>query len=210
MAVSEKSYYSFVIERNDIRLEAIFRQKETGCFEFLLNSPRDEPGILYRISSALYANDWDIINADLTVDADGRITNRFSICFADRNTMPDPDDVNTVMGDLERLLLGGISVVEFLNQKKLQISVVKSDDGFADLTYENGLVVIEIKARKLKWTLPAVFQAFYLMDVNVKEAKIETLPDFRMENRFIVATEDSRYHNPEFRKRLMEELVAVL
>lgn len=209
MKTALRSLYSYIIEKSGYRLEATLEETDDS-YLFSIDSPMNDTGILYRIAAVLFVNGWDIYEADVKTPVQDRIQDTFQIIPVGKDHPADSELIKKMMKELEELLFGSISVVDYLSSRNLSVTGEGGGTGFADLTYDNGKVVIEIISDQRKWLLLGIFQAFYLMDVNIKEASIAPLSDGTIKNRFIIATEDFRYHNPEFRKRLREELKSVI
>ncbi len=205
-----RSYFFLSSEKHDhyLRIHAVTEDAEG--YSLSIDSDQHDTGSLYRIGAALAAPGWLVKSSEVK-------TQEESIIHLDAYLVPMPgspglneSSINQFFQNLGSMLVDGVSVVDFLGERHLAPGGHHQARGFADLTYDNGRVVIEVRTRPDPFTLISIFQSFYLMDVNVKEGTIRTHPDQIWEIRFVVATDDFRYHNPEFRKRLKEELLAAI
>ena len=120
--------------------------------------------------------------------------------------------MKALVDDLERLLFGGVSVLEYLNENRTPAprSSGNHPEGSITLKMTATGPEIQVRGRDKPGLLLALAQAFYLMDINVIEANITTDSKGKIANEFRIDAADERFRSKEFQRRLVEDLKFLL
>ena len=196
--------YNYSVRETDSLLEVVVRESE-GDYFLEITTGVNEVGLLFRLCAVLLAYDCDIASASIRTSGE-EVQDVFRI---HRAVPLEPEAIKGIVSDLRSLLFDGVSVLEYLTKKGLQLESAGSPGG--DVVIEPGpRPAILITTTDKPGLLTALSQAFYLMDIDILEAEIGTLPDGRVENRFYVDGNDDRFSQQAFCTRLSEELQTLL
>jgi UTP:GlnB (protein PII) uridylyltransferase len=204
-------HYVMILDRADYSIEAGFR-RDGNEYDFRFRTALNEAGLLYRITVALYIHGFEIVKAKITTDENQAVFDEFRLKQAEgfSEDFLSEKAVRSFVFDVENLLYKGKSAVDFINENDLHIPGYHEGNGSADLTEMDGFPVIEVRGSYQKTLLLSLFQSFYLMDVNVQEARIWVMPDGQLSTRFMIASDDPRFTNPQFQEQLMEEMRTIV
>ncbi len=199
-----QALYSYSMVEPANRLDLKLRQ-EGDDYHLEIRTGTDEVGVLFRLCAVLFANGCDIRYAGIGTE-EGMVHDEFRIRSQESLT---EGRVQSMMADLRKLLFEGVSVLDYLRGRSYLPEPV-SAGGEVSITTSGGAPAIEVITRDQRGLLLTLSQAFYLMDINIAEARITTDDSGRVRNTFRVRGPDARFQNAEFRRRLGEELTGIL
>ncbi|MCR9144460.1 MAG: hypothetical protein NXI24_19635 [bacterium] len=211
MSSTSKSIYSRARgDEKHQRLDITIQEAGPGGLRMKVDAEMNEVGILFRLCAVLYSYHWNIQGARIYTPGPNAISDEFHIVTGEDPTAMNEDSMRGLIDDLERLLFGGVSVLEYLTEHHARVPAKEreSSEGGGDvvLLKQGQQSVIEVTAVDRPGLLLSLSQAFYLMDINISEGEITTQPDGAVWNRFAVDPADKRFQSPEFQRRLREEL----
>lgn len=211
MKGASRAVYSRSIDEPQHRLDISIREMGGGL-RIRIEAGLNEVGVLFRVCSVLYAYEWAIVAAHINSPAADRISDEFEIMPRPGAPPVGEPELRAMVDDLESLLFGGLSVLDYLSARKASPPPPPPASAQAEIRvlHEGEQISIEIKGRDRNGLLLGLAQAFYLMDIDVREADIHTDPDGRIRNRFLVYPSDRRFASEEFCARLSEELRQLL
>lgn len=195
-------FCSISVDDMSRRLNITVHQIESD-YRLKIEAGKDEVGVLFRLSAVLYASGWIIREATITTTED-IVKDEFWI-YSDDGSELDQEALQKIIVDLEDLLFGGKSVLEYLTAQGASVPP-GSGEGEVMLAVNPGENLLEIEGADKKGLLLGLSQAFYLMDINISKAIITTNENGVVKNQFWINLNDMRFQNPEFRSRLTEEL----
>lgn len=208
MKAPNKALYSRSVDDQNHRLDVSLRDAPPGV-RLKIEAALNEVGVLFRLCAVLYSFNWSIQEARIASPESNRISDDFWIIPGAGAGASSELQFRSMIDDLEKLLFGGVSVLEYLTQRKAAIPRTEFQAAHGEVTLSakrGGETVIEITGRDKRGLLLILTQAFYLMDIDILEADIHTDPDGRVRNRFVVDPRDERFYSTEFQNRLCEEL----
>ena len=192
-----------IVSGENRRLVVNFQERDQD-YRLVIESGKNEVGVLFRLCAVLYVNDCDIKTARIHTPRDSFIRDEFD--FFSPNNLTE-DDFGEMAKDLETLLFDGLSVLEYMGQKNArEVNFDGQGKGEVICRFEKNHPVIEITTADKKGLLLALTQAFYLMEIDVFEAEIITRSDGMVSNTFQINPADKRFQNEEFCRRLGDEL----
>lgn len=172
-----------------------------------IDSDVNEVGVLFRLAAVLYARGWNVMSARIDSPGASRIRDEFWILPAG----PDGTGrIEEIPGDLERLLFQGVSVLAYLTELKSAPPAESMQQGCVYAAPSDDGPVIVMSGRDQRGVLLKVTQAFFLMDINIVRAQIDTLPNGEVRNTFFVDPLDRRFGAHDFRVQLAQELSGLL
>lgn len=176
-------------------------------YSLSLESPVNEVGLLFRVGAVLYTRGWDIVSGSITSPGRTAAVDTFVL---HRAKAPHPAELRELSIELESLLFKGVSVLEYLTAKNAPPPAGRDPGAQISTGSERGMPYLEIVTKDRRGLFLSVTQAFFLMDVNIMEATIQTDSFGRARDRFLVDSLDARFSNEEFLRRLREELQQIL
>ena len=196
--------YSYSVVESDHRLGLRLRAEGD---EYLLEvtTGTDEVGLLFRLCAVLFAHGCQIRQATIATAPSG-VHDEFRI--RSRAELTEVA-VQNMLGDFRALLFGGLSVLGYL-RGRTSLPEPACAGGEVDIAMSGGVAKIEVTTPDQPGLLLSLAQAFYVMEINIAEARITTGADGRAQNTFHIAGTDHRFQNSEFRRRLGEELTGLL
>ncbi len=214
------SHYSMILERDGYFIQVSFESSGSG-YNFQFSTALNEPGLLYRVTAALFVHGFEITSARIITGENQAVFDEFMLkdlleerasrqSGSEIRGLLNPVRIRSFLHDTADLLYQGKSALQFIEENDIKIPRFHEGSGSADLLEMDGYPVIEVRGSYQKTLLLSLFQAFYSMDVNVHEAEIRVLPDGRLSSRFMIASDDSRFTNPQFQEQLMEELRTIV
>ncbi len=211
MSSTSKSIYSRARgDEKHQRLDITIQEEGSAGLRMKVDAEMNEVGILFRLCAVLYSYHWNIQGARIYTPGPNAISDEFHIVTAgDQPTAMNEVSMRGLIDDLERLLFGGVSVLEYLTEREARVPARDHNPGTGgdvQLLNQDNQSVIEVTASDRPGLLLSLSQAFYLMDINIFEGEITTQADGAVWNRFVVDPGDKRFQSPEFRRRLREEL----
>ncbi len=211
MKAAHKSVFSRSVDDLHHRLDISFREENPGA-RIRIEAALNEVGVFFRLCAVLYRFSCNVISARISTPDASRIADEFVVMPGAGRAALTEADIRTMINDLESLLFGGLSVLDYLKQNQAKAPALKPGmpRGAIEIRADETQTCIEITGRDKAGLLLCLAQAFYLMDIDIVEADIHTDPDGRVRNRFFVDVRDQRFQNPEFKARLAEELGLLL
>ncbi len=203
---SEAAVSTYSSNQADKRRLFVTIQKEDDDYKLGVETAVNEVGVLFRLCAVLYVYGCDIVHARLSSSENNVVRDEFRI--RTEGTLGD-DVIRRMIEDLEQLLFRGLSVLEYLTLKDASAPTVNNRDGSVEIGENDGHSVITVNTKDKQGLMLTLSQAFFLMDIDIFEASIETQRDGSVRNTFQVAPADKRFDNSEFRKRLGDELTAL-
>ncbi|MCB1172083.1 MAG: ACT domain-containing protein [Leptospiraceae bacterium] len=196
------------------RLEISLSAADEG-YRLQIESKINEIGLLFRLCAVLFRHNWYILQARIFSPDEHSICDEFLIRPQDEKHVIDNALMRLMATDLESLLFDNVSVLEYLNEnhredKALLRESNRSHHQEVSIDTSDNRVVIEIRSQDRSGLLLEISQAFYLMNINILEAKIQTKSDGHIHNIFYVDPADQRFAHQEFQRRLTEELGLML
>lgn len=197
------------------RLDITIQEEGPGSLRMRVDAEMNEVGILFRLCAVLYSYQWNIRSARIYTPGPNSISDEFHIVKGLDPTAMNEKSMRGLIDDLETLLFGGVSVLEYLTEHHARVprserETSNADTGDVVLLRQDRQSVIEVTAVDRPGLLLALSQAFYLMDINIFEGEITTDKDGGVWNRFVVDPADARFRSKEFLRRLREELKVLL
>ncbi len=209
MNPTSKSIYSRARSDEKHHRLDITIQEEAPGLRMKIDAEMNEVGVLFRLCAVLYSYGWNIRSARIHSPDEKRISDEFHIIPGEDPAVMDEESVRNLIDDLERLLFAGVSVLEFLTERQARVPRYSQEAAGGKVSLKTGpkkRTYIEVTGPDQRGLLLSLSQAFYLMDINIFEAEIETTKEGGIRNTFYVDPGDARFQSPEFQRRLCEEL----
>lgn len=170
----------------------------------------NETGMLFRISAVFYVYKWHILSATIKTPED-LIIDEFLVRHEQADRALTQEDVKVLSKDLE-LLLGGLSVLEYLSMKEAVVPRIEKKRGATgvEIVQDAHGPVIRLRGVDRPGLMLSLSQTFFLTDIDILNASILTGEGGEVINSFEVNPSDARFINQEFRRRLCDELRQLL
>jgi len=203
---ADSSFYS-IKQGKKSRLDVEIFELDEGN-RITIESEINEVGVLFRLAAVFFGRGWSILKARIHSPDMNRIQDEFFIRH--RSKEKKQADLKLIVSDLENLLFGGVSVLEYLMNLKVSPPPSPVGGGHVEVSFHDAVPVIQMNGQDQPGLLLKISQAFFLMDINVVQGNIETNSFGGIHNSFQADPLDRRFYIPEFCRRLEEELIVLL
>ena len=203
---NESTIYSRTLSEKRHRLE-IRVQEDSGALRLGVEADMNEVRIPYRLCAVFYLYGLNILQARIRSPEGQGIQDEFLVQLPE-GSLPVPA-IRSMIDDLESMLFGGLSVLEYLSRHQAAVPRTLPGDreGAVFIEEVEGQLALVVSGRDRPGLLLALAQAFYLMDIDIVQAEIQTeTAGGAVRNQFVVDPEDNRFESQEFQRRLLEEL----
>lgn len=156
------------LPRNTLHLSCVPR-KETILLKITVSS--NEMGIIYRVTSVLFAHGWDILEAMAETSDDGYVQDVFVIQSRTGEAMTE-FTLKKIRKDLNALFYEGKSVIDYMEEKGLnRYAKDRTSDPTAIVKLYNpvssDLTVMDIRMKDRPGILFQITQFLYLFGVDI-------------------------------------------
>jgi [protein-PII] uridylyltransferase len=185
--------------------------KEGNYFKLQLFFAKDERGIVYRVTSVLSANNWNILSASIRSLENGQIEDEFLI-QNDEGKMLDETEITLLKNEIKQLFLEEISITSYLIKKNKKIKTEKGNPN-AILTFQTSsneaITKLRIQTKDRSGLLSDIARMLYLECVDILSVQAKTIGD-NVDDLFEIQSESGYSLDSNMQAKLERNLKNIL
>ncbi len=186
-------------------------QKEFGNYRLKLLLATDEIGIIYRVTSVLYANEWNILGANIRSLENGQIEDEFLIHHSNGINLDD-EELNKLKSEMEQLFRDKISITSYMIKKGKKINNQKGNEP-AKISFETvankDLTKLRIQTKDRSGLLCDISRMLFLECMDILSLQAKTRGD-EVDDTFEIKSEAGHSLDETMQARLTRNLQNVI
>ncbi len=191
-----------------LRLEAT---KEGNNFRLQLFFATDERGIVYRVTSVLHANNWNILGANIRSLENGQIEDEFLI-HNSSDAILDREELDKLKNEMQQLFRDEISIASYMIKKGRKASSERGNST-AKISFENvanqDLTKLRIQTRDRSGLLCDIARMLYLECMDILSVQANTRGE-EVDDIFEIKSESGHSLEESMQTRLVRNLKSIL
>jgi UTP:GlnB (protein PII) uridylyltransferase len=196
--------------RRDTGRLSVTLTKDKSSYMLVVDTLRDAPGTLHRLSAVLYRHDWNVNQADICTMENNQVIDKFLIRPIDPLADVDEIKFEAMMKDFERLLFEDLKVADYVAGREPGRAGPVSADALVEYYQDANRTYLMLCGQDRPGLLLSITEVFVERDIDILEARIQTAPDGAVRNTFLLNPTDRRFTNPDFLDELHRNLHALL
>ncbi len=201
--------YTNTMEKEEfLRLEF---KKEGNNFRLQLLFATDERGIVYRVTSVLYANNWNILGANIRSLENGQIEDEFLIHNSSEATL-DEAELTKLKKEMQQLFRDEISITSYMIKKGKKANPDKGNPN-AKISFENvanqDLTKLRIQTKDRSGLLADIARMLYLECMDILSVQANTRGS-EVDDIFEIKSESGHSLEEAMQERLVRNLKNIL
>ena len=196
------------MEQNFVNLEF---KRELNNYRLKLLLATDEIGIIYRVTSVLYANNWNILGANIRSLENGQIEDEFLIHNANGINL-DEEELNKLKSEMEQLFRDKISIASYMIKKGKKASQEKGAENTKIIfeTVDNkDLTRLRIQTKDRAGLLCDISRMLYLECMDILSLQAKTKGN-EVDDIFEIKSEAGHSLDESMQARLTRNLQSVI
>lgn len=197
-----------IMEQNFVNLEF---KRELNNYRLKLLLATDEIGIIYRVTSVLYANNWNILGANIRSLENGQIEDEFLIHNANGINL-DEEELNKLKSEMEQLFRDKISIASYMIKKGKKASQEKGAENTKIIfeTVDNkDLTRLRIQTKDRAGLLCDISRMLYLECMDILSLQAKTKGN-EVDDIFEIKSEAGHSLDESMQARLTRNLQSVI
>lgn|GEM_PF-813599 len=195
-------------KENFLRLEIT---KEGNNFRLQLFFATDERGIVYRVTTVLYANEWNILGANIRSLENGRIEDEFLIHNSNRNVL-DENELLKLQTEMQQLFRDEVSIASYMIKKGKKANLEKGNPN-AKITFETvtnqDSTKLRILTKDRSGLLCDIARMLYLECIDILSVEANTRGS-EVDDIFEIKSESGHSLDEGMQQRLVRNLKSIL
>jgi UTP:GlnB (protein PII) uridylyltransferase len=195
-------------KENFIRIEFA---KEGNNFRLQLYFASDERGIVYRVTSVLHANEWNILGANIRSLENGKVQDEFLIHNAKGNSI-DEKELDKLQSEMQQLFRDEISVATYMIKKGKKANQEKGNPE-ATITFEDvankDFTKLRIRTKDRSGLLCDIARMLYLECLDILSVEANTRGS-AVDDTFEIKSESGHSLDEGMQERLVRNLKSIL
>lgn len=198
-----------IMEKQEfLRLEY---KREGSNYRLQLLFATDEIGIVYRVTSVLFANNWNILGANIRSLENGKIEDEFLIQNSG-NIELDANELEKLKTEMQQLFRDEISIASYMIKKGKKANSGNSDTT-AKISFEtvnnNDLTKLRIQTKDRPGLLCNIARMLYLECIDILSVQANTRGT-EVDDLFEIKTESGHALDDTIQTRLVKNLKTIL
>lgn len=186
-------------------------RKEGESYRLHLLFATDERGIVYRVTSVLYANNWNILGASIRTLENGQIEDEFIIQHSARAVLND-EELDKLKAEMQQLFREEISITSYMIKKGKMANPGKGNPD-AIISFENqeskDLTKLRVQTRDRAGLLCDMARMLYLECIDILSVSASTRGG-EVDDTFEIKSESGHSLEENMKERLARNLKNVL
>lgn len=197
-----------IMEREFLKLEFI---KEGANYRLQLLFATDERGIVYRVTSVLFANNWNILGANIRSLENGQIEDEFLIHHSSNLELSEAE-LKKLKTEMQQLFREEISIASYMI-KKGKMANTGGKDPNAKISFQNeankDLTKLRIQTKDRSGLLCSIARLLYLECIDILSVQANTRGT-EVDDLFEIKSESGHSLDENMQSRLVRNLKNIL
>lgn len=197
-----------IMEKEFLKLEY---KKEGANYLLQLLFATDERGIVYRVTSVLFANNWNILGASIRSLENGQIEDEFIIHHS-ANQELNQAELDKLKKEMQQLFREEISIASYMI-KKGKMSITTEKDANPKISFENeankDLTKLRIQTKDRSGLLCSISRLLYLECIDILSVQANTR-GAEVDDLFEIKSESGHSLDENMQARLVRNLKNIL
>jgi len=197
-----------IMEKEFLKLEY---KKEGANYRLQLLFATDERGIVYRVTSVLFANNWNILGASIRSLANGQIEDEFLIHHS-ANQELNETELEKLKTEMQQLFREEISIASYMIKKGKMANTTQRDPNakisFDDVANQD-LTKLRIQTKDRSGLLCNIARMLYLECIDILSVQANTR-GMEVDDLFEIKSESGHSLDENMQTRLVRNLKNIL